>query len=564
MAYMAFTAMLKEKFTQRFTPRKLRFLRESLTGYLFIAPAVILIFIFGIFPVAFALYVSLQKWKLKQTGFIGLTNYVKGMGNLTYALFFVFGIGLLLVAFRQLIKIIKAAKEDQGLKVLWLALPGMLHGAVIFTFFRFLWFQLPEFLAIADKIRVLEKTRENFMILIRESFQVEVVHAAWIDFRYTFLAALVVGILLAAILKWKNITTLQIQFMQFWLSLGAGAGLLWFTYSEIINVYTLALEEGTDPGIWPQVITILSGLIPMILGFYLWNSASNESSNKRFWLKIFGALTLLVGGWILVGEIPAIVAAGDKDLWTGLKVTIFFSLGTVPFQLSIAMFLAILLFQKLKGSGFFRMVFFLPYVTPFIASAAVFKQMFSMRETSPINLLLRNLGLEAQMWLMESKGIFEILADSGGFSIPAWAAGPSLALCVIILHSIWSFVGYNTVIYLAGLGNISPEIKEAAQIDGANRWDTFRHITFPLLSPTTYFLSLIAVIGTFKAFATLWVFRESLALGTTETFSLVIFVEFFEKARYGYASALAFILFAVILALTFLNNRIQGSRVFYG
>jgi len=555
---------LKEKTVQYITPRKLRFFKESLTGYLFVAPALILIFMFGIFPVGFALYVSLQKWKLKQTGFIGLTNYVRGMGNLSYALFFVFGIGLLLVAIRQLIKIIKAAKEDQGLKVLWLALPGMLHAAVIFAFFRFLWLQLPEFLAIADKIRVLEKTRENFMILIREAFHVEAVHSAWIDFRYTFLAALVVGILLVAILKWKNITTLQIKFMQFWLSLSAGAGLLWFTYSEIINVYTLALEEGTAPGIWPQVITILSGLIPMILGFLLWNSASNEYSNKRFWLKIFGALTLLVGGWILVGEIPAIVTAGDKDLWTGLKVTIFFSLGTVPFQLSISMFLALLLFQKLKGSGFFRMVFFLPYVTPFIASAAVFKQMFSMRETSPINLILRNLGLEAQMWLQESKGIFEILAESGGFSIPAWAAGPSLALCVIILHSIWTYVGYDVVIYLAGLGNIPTEIKEAAQIDGANRWDTFRHITFPLLSPTTYFLSLIAIIGTFKAFATLWVFRESLALGTTETFSVVIFVEFFEKARYGYASALAFILFALILAITFLNNRIQGSRVFYG
>ena len=172
--------------------------------------------------------------------------------------------------------------------MLWLALPGMLHAAVIFTFFRFLWFQLPEFLAIADKIRVLEKTRENFMILIREAFHVEVVYAAWVDFRYTFLAALVVGILLVAILKWKNITTLQIQFMQFWLSFSAGAGLLWFTYSEIINVYTLALNEGTDPGIWPQVITILSGLIPMILGFFLWNSASNESSNKRFWLRSLG------------------------------------------------------------------------------------------------------------------------------------------------------------------------------------------------------------------------------------------------------------------------------------
>jgi multiple sugar transport system permease protein len=558
------TLSWKERFQGYFTSRRLRDWREYLTGYLMIAPAITLIFLFGIFPVAFALYVSLQKWKIKQSGFIGLKNYVKALGNLSYALFFLFGIALLFVAIRQLIKIIKNAKEDQGLKVLWLALPGALHTAVVYTFLRFLWFQLPEFLAIADKIRTLEKTRENFMILIKEAFMVEVVHDAWDIFRYALLASVVVAILLISLLKWKKVASLQIQFMQFWLTLVAGAGLLWFTYSEIIRVYAEALETGADPGIWPQVITILSGLIPMILGFFLWNSASNDLSNKRFWLKIFGALTLLVGGWILAGEIPAVIAAGDKDLWTGLKVTIFFSLGTVPFQLSISMFLAILLFQKLKGSEFFRMVFFLPYVTPFIASATVFKQIFSMRETSPMNMILRKLGMEAQMWLQESKGIFEILAEGSGFSLPEWAAGPSLALCVIIVHSIWTYVGYDVVIYLAGLGNIPTEIKEAAQIDGANRWDVFRHITFPLLSPTTYFLSLIAIIGTFKAFATLWVFRESLALGTTETFSVVIFVEFFEKTRYGYASALAFILFALILALTYLNNRIQGTRVFYG
>ena len=99
--------------------------------------------------------------------------------------------------------------------------------------------------------------------------------------------------------------------------------------------------------------------------------------------------------------------------------------------------------------------------------------------------------------------------------------------------------------------------------DGANNWDIFRYITFPLLSPTTYFLSLIAIIGTFKAFATLWVFRESLALGTTNTFSVAIFLEFFEKLRYGYASAMAFVLFAIILGLTVINNRFQGSKVFY-
>jgi multiple sugar transport system permease protein len=135
---------------------------------------------------------------------------------------------------------------------------------------------------------------------------------------------------------------------------------------------------------------------------------------------------------------------------------------------------------------------------------------------------------------------------------------------VVIIHSIWTYVGYDTVIYLAGLANIPAELNEAAEIDGANQWEVFRHITFPLLSPTTYFLSLIAIIGTFKAFATLWVFRESLALGTTDTFSVAIFVEFFEKLRYGYASAMAFVLFLIILALTVMNNRVQGSRVFYG
>jgi multiple sugar transport system permease protein len=151
-----------------------------------------------------------------------------------------------------------------------------------------------------------------------------------------------------------------------------------------------------------------------------------------------------------------------------------------------------------------------------------------------------------------------------GLDIPSWAAGPSMALVVIILLSIWMFVGYNTVIYLAGLGNIPGELTEAAEIDGANKWQVFRHVTFPLLSPTTYFLSLLAIIGTFKAFNTIWVMREGSALGTTDPFSVVIFIEFFTKTRYGYASALAFVLFAIILSLTVLNNKIQGSRVFYG
>jgi multiple sugar transport system permease protein len=259
-----------------------------------------------------------------------------------------------------------------------------------------------------------------------------------------------------------------------------------------------------------------------------------------------------------------LLAGGDDDVWVGLKTTVFYSVGTIPFQLAFSIFLAILLFQKIKGSELFRMLFFLPYVTPAVASAAVFKQLFSSRPQAPINQALITMGVEPLKWLNEPDGILILLGEKIGLSVPEWAGGPSLALVVIMIFSIWTFVGYNTVIYLAGLGNIPTELHEAAEIDGAGRWEVFRHITLPLLSPTTYFLTLIAVIGTFKAFNHIWVMRQDLALGTTDTFSVVIFLEFFEKLQYGYASALAFVLFAVILSLTYINNRVQGSRVFYG
>jgi multiple sugar transport system permease protein len=305
-------------------------------------------------------------------------------------------------------------------------------------------------------------------------------------------------------------------------------------------------------------------VILLISAWILWQRAPKKESKSSFFFHILAAAALLVGGWLLIGEIPTIVASGDKDLWEGLKVTVFFSLGTVPLQLALGLFLAVLLFQKVPGSNIFRILYFIPYVTPGIASAAVFQQMFSNRQSAPVNMFLRFLGMEPQQWLFEPRGILTILGESLGFNVPAWAAGPSLALMVIIIHNIWTYVGYDTVIYLAGLGNISKEMTDSAEVDGANRWQVFRYIIFPLLSPTTYFLSLIAIIGTFKAFNTLWIFRSNLALGTTDTFSVTIFVEFFEKLRYGYASALAFILFGIIILLSYINNKTQGSKVFYG
>jgi len=382
------------------------------------------------------------------------------------------------------------------------------------------------------------------------------------------------GVVLAALIAvsiafyfWRTLEDIQHQFSlaAAWLLAGAGAIVLQYVYGQMMLAYTLAMQTGEDPGILPQIVSISSGVILLFIGWKLWQKGSEQESMALFSFRIFGAMVFIVGGWIMIGELPIIVAAGDPDLWVGLKATLFYSLGTIPFQLGISIFLAVLLFQNLKGSAFFRMMFFMPYVTPTVASAAVFRQLFSNRQQAPINAGMKLLGMEPLQWLWEPKGILRLMANNAGIeNWPAWADGPSLALGVVIIYSIWVFVGYNTVIYLAGLGNISKEVGEAAEVDGASRWQIFRHITFPLLSPTTYFLTLISVIGTFKAFNHIWIMRLEASLGTADTFSVVIFTEFFEKLRYGYASAMAFILFAIILGLTFVNNKIQGSRVFYG
>ena len=538
-----------------------RKLREYLTGYLFIAPAVILIFIFGIFPVGFALYVSVHKWRLKQGGFIGLKNYVSGVGNLAYLAAFI----LALLAFAGVYLLVRGKQKEGVAGKQWLHLvPGFVQSLAVLAMVRWIVIFLPEFLGIADKLRGLERTQEVFLRLLGEALWAEQVSSA-----FTIFAALAVG---GLILGWVahqyigNRKTFQHQsrFALAWTALAIGGILIWFTFKEITAVYASALEAGTDPGIWPQVVTIGSGFILVGLAWLFWKSAEKRVGSKVFWWRILAAFVLMVGGWLLIGEIPTVLAMGDPDLWKGLKVTVYFSMFTVPFQLAISLFLSVLLFQKIWGSNAFRILYFLPYVTPAVASAAIFRQIFSARETAPANLLLKSLGAEPLRWLYEPDGVFSIIANGIGLQWPEWAAGPSLALTVIILHSIWTYVGYDTVIYLAGLGNISKELIDAAAVDGANKWETFWHIIFPLLSPTTYFLSLIAIIGTFKAFGTIWIFRDSLALGTTDTFSVTIFIEFFEKLRYGYASALSFVLFAIILMLTLVNNRVQGSKVFYG
>jgi len=529
-----------------------------------IAPATILIFVFGIFPVGFAVFVSLHKWRLKRGDIIGLTNYTSAIGSLAYLLVFALGLGLL---FWAVIKLWRIHRDFEGgsFRFWFLNLPGILLASMGLSFINWTVVLLPNILDIADKIRGVDRTQGLFIQLLHEAFTADAVLAARATMFWLMVgAAAAVAI---AMYLWRTLETLQQQFelAAYWFLIGIGAILLIYVYSQVISAYDAAVKTGEDPGILPQLISITTGLVLLYIGWRIWKQATDQPTTFLFFLRLLGGMVFIVGGWIMIGEIPILVAAGDPDLWVGLRATLFYALGTIPFQLGISIFLAVLLFQNLRGSQFFRMVFFMPYVTPVVASAAVFRQLFSNRLQAPVNAGLRFLGLAPLQWLWEPKGIFRLMATSMGLQQwPAWADGPSLALVVIMIFSIWVFIGYDTVIYMAGLGNIPKELSEAAEVDGANSWQVFRHITFPLLSPTTYFLTLISVIGTFKAFNHIWVMRLDAALGTTDTFSVVIFTEFFQKLRYGYASAMALILFAIILGLTYVNNKVQGSRVFYG
>ncbi len=541
-----------------------RILKENLTAYLFLAPAATIIFLFGIFPVGFALYVSLHKWRLVPGPFTGMDNYTRAISVLAYVGAFWLGVGALVGAgwmARRVWK--KAAEHNERLPSQWL-LPAAASAAGVLLFVRFTVIWLPGLLGIGDKLKGQVRTDELVMRLLGETFQVpEVVEAMRLSF-VVILAALALAAWVARARPGREPSYYYTHLAFMFGLIVVGALVLAFTYSQVQAQYAAAVETGAEVDTWVRIVTISAGFVLLGLAWVIWNRAGGQSSNLRTMLILLAAGALIVGGWILIGELPLVIAAGDDDLWQGFLVTVYYSLGTVPFQLVISLFLAYLLFQGIRGQSIFRMIYFIPYVTPAVASAAVFRIIFANRADSLANQVLRTFGVAPQQWVLEPRGIFELLASGAGITLPSWAAGPSMALVVIILYGIWTFVGYDTVVFLAGLGAIPTELYEAAKIDGGGRWALFRHITLPLLSPTTFFLSLIAIIGTFKAFNHIWVLRTGAALGTVDTVSITIFQEFFRNSRLGYASAMAFVLFAVILSLTLVQNRIAAKRVFYG
>ncbi|HEY6041180.1 MAG TPA: sugar ABC transporter permease [Anaerolineae bacterium] len=258
-------------------------------------------------------------------------------------------------------------------------------------------------------------------------------------------------------------------------------------------------------------------------------------------------------------------ALTSPEFWDSLKVTLFYVLGTVPFTMTLGLVVAYLLFQKIRGRGIYRTLYFMPHVISTVASAIVWAWVFDPRN-GIANQLFGLLGFPKQQWLLESDGLFNLLGRFFHYDVPTWAAGPSLALVSVMIFAVWQALGFNVIIFLAGLTNINPELNEAARIDGANGWQVFRHITIPLLAPTIFFLSVVSVIASFQAFNQIYAMNRVVAqplggpLGATRTVTVFMFSVLYGQNRPGYATSIAVLISIFILVFTLIQFRFAGQR----
>lgn len=276
-----------------------------------------------------------------------------------------------------------------------------------------------------------------------------------------------------------------------------------------------------------------------------------------FWISMQGGR---IRNFRFIGLDNYISALQAPEFWGALQNTVFYVLGTVPITMALGLVVAYLLFQKIHGRGIYRTIYFMPHVISAVASAIVWAWVFN--PTGGIaNRLLELFGIPSQRWLLESDGVFKLIGQGMGIQVPNLLQGPSLALVSVMIFAIWQALGFDVIIFLAGLTNINSELYEAGKIDGANGWQLFRYITIPLLAPTIFFLLVISIIGSFQAFNHIYTMNIAASqplggpLGTTRTVSIFMFDQLYTQNRAGYATAIAVILSLIIFVLTLIQFR---------
>jgi multiple sugar transport system permease protein len=221
--------------------------------------------------------------------------------------------------------------------------------------------------------------------------------------------------------------------------------------------------------------------------------------------------------------------------------TLYFSVFNIPLTMICALIVAVVLNNPLKGVNIFRAVYFFPYVCSIVAITAVWNMLFNP-DIGPVNYFLSQLGFR---------------------NLPRWSVSTKWAMPTVIMASIWKRSGYYMVIYLAGLQGIPNYLYEAAKIDGASTWQRFTKITIPMLTPTTFFVSIMVTIRSFQIFDLVYVMTEGGPGRATNVLSLNIYRSAFIDFEFGYASALATVLFIIVAGITIIQFRNQNKWVNY-
>lgn len=234
----------------------------------------------------------------------------------------------------------------------------------------------------------------------------------------------------------------------------------------------------------------------------------------------------------------------DPAFWNALRVNVQLLLMTAPVGVVLALGLAILLNQRLKGRSFFRTIYFLPVVTSSVAAAMAWTYLFQT-----------HYGV-----------IADLLAPFGGRDIN-WLTRPDLILHPVALVIVWQRLGFDMILYLAGLQAIPRRLYDAATIDGAGRWQSFRFITVPLLSPTTFLVVVLQVINAFQIFDQVYILTARTSRGgingSATTLAYFLYETAFTQSELGYSAAIALALFVITLALTIAQIVLQRRWVYY-
>lgn len=225
----------------------------------------------------------------------------------------------------------------------------------------------------------------------------------------------------------------------------------------------------------------------------------------------------------------------DERFVRSVLNTIYFTGASVPLTMIIGLGLALLLNQQIRGRAIFRTAYYLPVVTPFVVSALLWKWLYN-----------GEFGL-FNYYLLRAKIIDEPLL---------WLSDKNLAMPAVVLMSVWSGVGFSMVVYLAGLQAIPAQLYESAKLDGAGMWRRIRYVTIPLLRPTTLFLQVIGIIGSLQVFTQIFVMTSGGPVDRTTTMVYYMYLWAFKYYDMGYASTLAFALFAMLLVFTALQLRL--------